>query len=1180
MSIAGELNTLVTTKAVQRRKLEAAFPYIDWDRMPFSCYVDFFALKNILDDCAAVWTNAYGRSNSEDASTRDILPDYSGNGRDIRLYNFAFEGMSGYGGYVCDFNDFNVSTGVTGLTLTKSAARVRIEVTEAFNYPNAINILSSLWDVTKGRTVKVTSTYTDIDSIQLQYSSQGTYQDIALNGKTFIPAYSGTVDNYMYIKLANVRSKAGVIDIELLPEYPGGLVSDGIDDYGQCVKDFALPDDYTVVAIRKRLREKGVDSSFAAKSSGVDKGAFLLENGSSDTYSYGQVTSNLGPFPPLFIYQTKTSYCGKTITSGTNTDTEDDILCLFRKRVNQASDYYKCALYDLGIFTRTLTDDELRVVKNCMMAEWAAMTGELDNITYVADWDAKGRSNDEEEPMRSQWIDKATGKVINLSNFAYAGMSGWGGYGTDMSKLVPHDDIAVTETAVTSLKCTSILQQSNSPIAEWGPNRIASGPTTVRFRVTGVSDNLGIRFESYTLEEGLKTLFTATGDGVYTAEISDPAKYYRWIAVTKDTTVYPVNCDITIEQLPLYPGALVCDGVDDYGVTREAVTEQVGTVLAMYRMLSLKDSWHYLLDTRNDTGADRLYIGGNSNTSLWVQTTIARFKPPTWPYDTALNIQSSVGSAAIAAPVMVFGSKVDSLQPENVALYRLILIEEQLDDTQQEFLKWKVDKEYRDWLIRMGFYEEEVQWYGVEWDVTDTSPDVKRIGNMEMHRTLPVQSQMRGCLLNDDGTVAKWLDGKDWTAETRDGSAGQSMVRVPVDGYWRFEADGNIRRVKLAVVKLPGFTRTPQGFVSAYQAAVQRSTGKLCSVVNTDTDYRGGNNEAEYDGTYCSKLGVPATNMTMAEFRTAARDRKPGSHEWNIMTYQFHKLLYWLFVVEYATRNTQKTFNADKDADGFAQGGLGAGVANLSDFSYANRMGCPFIPCGYTDALGNGTGQRAFTLPFEGDATASQSYAGEYSAETAYTAGQLVSQGEDLYLCTAAAEAGTPLTDTEHFSKKTRTVTQVPRYRGVENPFGHVWTAEDGLNVLASPDTEDGGDGLSRAFVCGDPRKFSDTDVTGYDYVGDMSREYNKNISDILFGSGGEIVAKETGGLSSQYFCDRTFAGIPSSRSVMKTSYGGAGNNRDGIAGLVCISTDEVRTSKSTRSGTRLCFIPEEHFED
>ena len=1044
MSIAGELNTLVTTKAVQRRKLEAAFPYIDWDRMPFSCYVDFFALKNILDDCGAVWTNAYGRSNSEDASTRDILPDYSGNGRDIRLYNFAFTEESGY----------NTTT------------------------------------------------------------------------------------------------------------YPGALVSDGVDDYGECVKGFALPDDYTVVAIRKMI---GAELA-ALISKGADNGAFLFEN-YGNTWSYGQATNVSMLEYPLLSYQTKASYNGEAISVGDAVDDASDVLRIFNH--NLSGLYKKAALYALGIFTRTLTDEELRVVKNCMMAEWAAMTGELDNITYVADWDGKGRSNNEEEPMRSQWVDKATGKVINLRNFSFSGMSGWNGYAQDFKS----DWMMNSSYGRIVNEHTASIDKLSNTIQFY--KYVQTGESMdMRIRITGLSRNISegkaTQMRIYSRLQAEPNI-TVTEDGVYAIHAvydADDSLYFYIPGTKGEELVTPV----TIEQLPLYPGALVSDGVDDYGQTAEAISEEVGTVLVHMSDINSDRDKYYILFGANNLDPNRY--------ALFKYGSTIAFYAPEEIFDIVEGIFAK-SKSPVSVNTNLFVCAANSRQAfSRCALYRLIIIKEQLDDAAVEFLKWKVDKEYRDWCIRMGFYEEEILWYGIEFDTTDPSSDVKRIGNMEMHKTLPVQSQMRGCLLNDDGTVAKYLDAADWTSETRDGSAGQVMVEMPKDAYWRFETWGTKRRVKFATTALPGFTRTPQGFVSAYQAAVQRSTGKLCSVVNTDTDYRGGNNEAEYDGTYCSKLGVPATNMTMAEFRTAARDRKPGSHEWDIMTYQFHKLLYWLFVVEYATRNTQKTFNADKDADGFAQGGLGAGVANLSDFSYANRMGCPFIPCGYTDALGNGTGQRAFTLPFEGDATASQSYAGEYSAETAYTAGQLVSQGEDLYLCTAAAGAGTPLTDTEHFSKKTRTVTQVPRYRGVENPFGHVWTAEDGLNVLASPDTEDGGDGLSRAFVCGDPRKFSDTDVTGYDYVGDMSREYNKNISDILFGSGGEIVAKETGGLSSQYFCDRTFAGIPSSRSVMKTSYGGAGNNRDGIAGLVCISTDEVRTSKSTRSGTRLCFIPEEHFED
>ena len=46
-------------------------------------------------------------------------------------------------------------------------------------------------------------------------------------------------------------------------------------------------------------------------------------------------------------------------------------------------------------------------------------------------------------------------------------------------------------------------------------------------------------------------------------------------------------------------------------------------------------------------------------------------------------------------------------------------------------------------------------WYGIEYDVTASDPDVTRIaeGSLNIHAVLPVQSRMRGCLLNDNGTV-------------------------------------------------------------------------------------------------------------------------------------------------------------------------------------------------------------------------------------------------------------------------------------------------------------------------------------------------------------------------------------------------------------------------------------------
>ena len=94
--------------------------------------------------------------------------------------------------------------------------------------------------------------------------------------------------------------------------------------------------------------------------------------------------------------------------------------------------------------------------------------------------------------------------------------------------------------------------------------------------------------------------------------------------------------------------------------------------------------------------------------------------------------------------------------------------------------------------------------YGVEWDVTDPSPQCRRIGNLDLHRSLPVQSRMRGCLLSDDGKVVEYLPAADWRGATRDGSRGQVMIEIP-DFYYRFETEGTLRRVWLSEQAIPGY---------------------------------------------------------------------------------------------------------------------------------------------------------------------------------------------------------------------------------------------------------------------------------------------------------------------------------------------------------------------------------------
>lgn len=257
-------------------------------------------------------------------------------------------------------------------------------------------------------------------------------------------------------------------------------------------------------------------------------------------------------------------------------------------------------------------------------------------------------------------------------------------------------------------------------------------------------------------------------------------------------------------------------------------------------------------------------------------------------------------------------------------------------------------------------YVEEDCSYGIEFDTSVSSPSCTRVGNLAMHKSVPIQSRMRGCLLDDSGKVVEYLDPRDWTGQVRDGSRGQVMVEIPMH-YRKCETNGTKRTVRISELPLPGYTQVPLIYVSAYEAAIERSTGKLCSVANMGTDYRGGNNNTEYDGTYRTFLGRPVTAMSRTAFRTAARKRNTSSKAWNCYVYQAHKTLFWLFAIEYATLNSQAAYNSELTAEGYHQGGLGAGVTTW-DGTWSNFNGYyPFVPCGHTDTLGNQTGTVSYT---------------------------------------------------------------------------------------------------------------------------------------------------------------------------------------------------------------------------
>jgi hypothetical protein len=404
--------------------------------------------------------------------------------------------------------------------------------------------------------------------------------------------------------------------------------------------------------------------------------------------------------------------------------------------------------------------------------------------------------------------------------------------------------------------------------------------------------------------------------------------------------------------------------------------------------------------------------------------------------------------------------------------------------------------------------------YGVEWDTASSSPDGVRVGNMQLHRELPIQSKIRGVILDNKGGIKSYLNNSNWGNIDTEYLTESIMTEIP-EHWYKFYQDGTKFRMMLSAMPLPGYNHIDQFYISSFESGIDRSSSTLISsygVGSTNVNKRGGDNTSEWDGTYRSLLGCPVTYLTRDQFRQAARKHGSG---WEMYTYGAHKTLFWLFAVEYATLNSQKPFNAQKDANGFSQGGLGEGASQMTDWINFNNAN-PLIPCGYTNEFGNGSGEKAYVV--------------------------------------------------KNASDGTHATLMANRYRGIENPFGHVWKYTDGANIQVTT----GDAGLSILWTTDDPSNFSDTSYTGYDKKGNICRTsgYAKKM---LLGENGDIIPTEVDGSSSTYWCDyyRTTITIDGIFVVL------AGSSANGALGNGLASIYGGYTSNSARDiGTRLCFFP------
>ena len=386
--------------------------------------------------------------------------------------------------------------------------------------------------------------------------------------------------------------------------------------------------------------------------------------------------------------------------------------------------------------------------------------------------------------------------------------------------------------------------------------------------------------------------------------------------------------------------------------------------------------------------------------------------------------------------------------------------------------------------------------YGVEWDVTVADPTCTRIGNPLFHKSLPIQSEYKGCVVKN-GKLQYYLNPNDWSKTANgfpsvlDGTDGDVMIHIP-RFYGKSGSNGNKRWVRISTVKIDAsWVEIPEMFVSAYKITtfVDSGKGKVASVVNTTENYRGGGNRVNFDqylstDKFKTDLGKPRTNISRDQARTMANNSGQ-----ELLCYEFYKwILYWNYVIEYANFNSQKEFNSELTSDGYHQGGLGSGLTTLDWNSWdAYNKNYAITPCGYTNEFGNFSGVKTI---------------------------QIQSPEKTLY---------------------------ANRWRGFENPFGDIWINLEGIIIK-----RDAAAANSNVYTTTDVLKYGD-DYSLF-YIAGVEIAQDGWIKTFDLGSKAEIIPSSIAGSESTYKCDNHWCNVDSveKRTLLVGGYAHLG----GAAGL------------------------------
>ena len=302
---------------------------------------------------------------NETMAANPVLRDLSGNGHDAECFNFAWAGMSGIGGYDFALTEFVRMDSGDFLNDT------RYECNTAEENPFML--------YTNGRKghpafrVKVSGLTQGIQYIYSPSADSETTAtfNIPSDGEYKIPQ---SYANSNISTVGFLGRQVGLV-IELVPLYPGAIVSDGVDDYAVVENAPILYNGkgFTIIAKREILQsitEIPLSAIIADNRLETLDGAFLFEGlwySTTALLNFGRPIYNR-IFPELYSYMTSVEYNGEEILKA-QIEHGSEKYTIFACDINNIIYPLSVALYSLLLFDRDLTEEEIEWVKTNMMQQ-------------------------------------------------------------------------------------------------------------------------------------------------------------------------------------------------------------------------------------------------------------------------------------------------------------------------------------------------------------------------------------------------------------------------------------------------------------------------------------------------------------------------------------------------------------------------------------------------------------------------------------------------------------------------------------------------------------------------------------------------------------------------------------------------------------------------------------------